>query len=59
MSGSPNLVIAKYNADAEYNKVEGVDVGRFPTLAFYPKNDKKGFLYTGKRDVESFAAWLI
>ena len=45
MSGSPNLVIAKYNADAEYNKVEGVDVVRFPTLAFYPKNDKKGYLY--------------
>ena len=51
-----NVVIAKF--DATVNEAEGVEVRGYPTLIFYPKDNKEGITYEGDRDVESFKAWL-
>jgi len=51
-----NLVIAKF--DATVNEAEGVEIRGYPTLIFYPKDNKEGITYEGDRDVESFKAWL-
>uniref|UniRef100_A0A7S3CQC5 Protein disulfide-isomerase n=1 Tax=Strombidium rassoulzadegani TaxID=1082188 RepID=A0A7S3CQC5_9SPIT len=51
-----DLVIAKFDATA--NEAEGVNVKGFPTLVFYPKDNKAGVSYDGDRDLESFVSWL-
>jgi protein disulfide-isomerase A1 len=56
MAQYPNLVIGKFDATA--NEAEGVEVRGYPTLIFYPKDNKAGISYDGDRDVESFTAWL-
>lgn len=51
------LVIAKIDATA--NDVEGVDVEGFPTIKFWPADQKDEPLdYDGDRDEESIVAWL-
>ena len=55
-AGASNLVIGKF--DATVNEAEGVEVRGYPTLIFYPKDNKEGITYEGDRDVESFKAWL-
>lgn len=52
----PNLVIAKFDSTA--NEAEGVEVRGYPTLIFYPKNNKAGVNYDGERDLEAFRKWL-
>lgn len=56
MSNYPNLVIGKFDATA--NEAEGVEIRGYPTLIFYPKDNKEGISYDGERDVASFEAWL-
>ena len=56
MSEHKNLVIGKFDATA--NEAEGVEVRGYPTLIFYPKDNKEGISYDGDRDVEAFIAWL-
>jgi len=56
MAQYSNLVIGKFDATA--NEAEGVEVRGYPTLIFYPKDNKAGVSYDGERDVESFTAWL-
>lgn len=56
MAEHKNLVIGKF--DATVNEAEGVEVRGYPTLIFYPKDNKEGITYEGDRDVESFKAWL-
>jgi len=51
-----DLVIGKFDATA--NEADGVEVRGYPTLIFYPKDNKAGVSYDGERDVESFTAWL-
>lgn len=51
-----DLVIGKF--DATVNEAEGVEVRGYPTLIFYPKDNKEGVTYEGDRDVESMKAWL-
>jgi len=51
-----NLVIAKFDATA--NEAEGVEIRGYPTLKFYPKDNKDGIDYDGERDLESFKKWL-
>lgn len=38
LSGNSNVVLAK--VDATVNEIEGVAIEGFPTLKFYPANDK-------------------
>lgn len=51
-----DLVIAKFDATA--NEVNGVSIRGYPTLKFYPKNNKAGVDYDGDRDLEAFQSWL-
>ena len=44
--------------DATANEAEGVNIRGFPTLIFYPKDNKEGVEYDGDRDLESFKEWL-
>ena len=49
-------MIAKFDATA--NEADGVNVKGFPTLIFYPKDNKDGVTYEGDRDLDSFVSWL-
>jgi len=51
-----NIVIAKF--DATTNEADGVNIRGYPTLKFYPKDNKDGVDYSGERDLESFKKWL-
>lgn len=51
-----NLVIAKFDATA--NEAENVQIGGYPTLIFYPKDNKAGVTYDGDRDLEGFSKYL-
>lgn len=52
----PSVVIAKF--DATVNEAEGVQIKGYPTLTFYPRDNKKGITYEGERDLESLKKWL-
>ena len=51
-----NLVIAKM--DATNNEAEGIHISGYPTLMFFPKENKDGTYYTGDKDFESFKMYL-
>lgn len=51
-----DLVIAKFDATA--NEADGVEIRGYPTLKFYPKDNKDGVDYDGERDLDSFKKWL-
>lgn len=51
-----NLVIAKFDATA--NEADGVQVQGFPTIIFYPKDNKEGITYDGGRELDDFKKWL-
>ena len=51
-----DLLIAKFDATA--NEVEGLEIRGYPTLKFFPKDNKAGVDYDGERDLESFKKWL-
>ena len=52
----PDLVIAKFDATA--NEAAGVAIRGYPTLKFYPKNNKAGVDFDGERDLASIQKWL-
>lgn len=51
-----DLIIAKF--DATTNEVAGLDIRGFPTLKFYPKDNKEGIDYDGDRNLDDFKGWL-
>jgi len=51
-----DLVIAKF--DATMNEVAGLEVRGYPTLKFYPKDNKAGVDYSGDREIDDFKAWF-
>jgi len=57
MSEHKDLVIGKF--DATVNEAEGVEIRGYPTLIFYPKDNKEGISYDGERDVEAMKSWLL
>lgn len=57
IAGNSNIVIAKL--DSTLNEVEGVSVRGFPTLKFYPGNDKSNPIdFEGERTTEGILKWL-
>ena len=56
VAGNEDLVIAKFDATA--NEAAGVSIKGYPTLKFYPKDNKSGIDFSGDRDLESFKKWL-
>ena len=51
-----DLVIAKF--DATTNEAEGVNVRGYPTLIWYPKDNKAGVNYEGDRDLAGLKSYL-
>jgi protein disulfide-isomerase A1 len=51
-----NLVIAKMDSTA--NEAEGVEVRGYPTLIFYPRDNKAGVNFDGDRTLEPLKKWL-
>lgn len=51
-----DLVIAKFDATA--NEVAGLEVRGYPTLKYYPKDNKAGVDYAGDRELDDFKKWL-
>lgn len=52
----PDLIIAKFDATA--NEADGVEIRGYPTLIFYPKDNKAGVDYSGERELQNFKDWL-
>lgn len=55
-AGEPDVVIGKF--DATLNEADGVEIQGYPTLMWYPKDNKAGVTYDGERDLESFKKWI-
>jgi len=53
---NPDVVIAKFDATA--NEADGVEVKGYPTLIFYPKDNKDGVTFDGDRELEPLKKWL-
>merc|ERR1712006_69508 len=51
-----DLVIAKFDATA--NEASGVSVQGFPTLIWYPKDNKAGESYSGERDLAALSQFV-
>jgi protein disulfide-isomerase A1 len=55
---SPHVVIAK--VDATSNALpDGIDIAGFPTLIFYPADNKKGIPYEEDRDLDSLKDFVM
>jgi len=57
-ASEPDVVIAKLDATAEKKKGEQYGVTGYPTLKWFPKDDKKGQDYDGGRDLGAFITFL-
>ena len=51
-----DLVIAKMNYVD--NEVAGLHVRQYPTIKFYPKDNKQGVLYEADKTLQDFKNWL-
>lgn len=56
VSDIEDLVIAKF--DATVNEVTGLAIKGYPTLKWYPKDDKSGDDYEGERELDGFKSFL-
>jgi len=57
-ASEPDVVIAKLDATAEKKKAEEYGVSGYPTLKWFPKDNKKGKDYDGGRDLGAFITYL-
>ncbi|OIW07023.1 hypothetical protein TanjilG_02657 [Lupinus angustifolius] len=53
-----DVVIANLDADKYRDFAEKYGVSGFPTLKFFPKNNKAGDAYEGGRDLDDFVAFI-
>jgi protein disulfide-isomerase A1 len=57
LKNNKNVVITKIDSTA--NEVDGVEIKGFPTLKFYPGNDKANPVdYEGERTAAGIISWL-
>eukprot|EP01112_Ceratiomyxa_fruticulosa_P017524 TRINITY_DN5472_c0_g1_i3.p1 TRINITY_DN5472_c0_g1~~TRINITY_DN5472_c0_g1_i3.p1 ORF type:complete len:354 (-),score=91.55 TRINITY_DN5472_c0_g1_i3:75-1136(-) len=54
----PNVVIANLDADAHKDLASRFEVTGFPTIKWFPKDNKAGEKYEGPRDIESFVNFI-
>lgn len=54
----PNCVVAKVDADAEKDLGSKYGVSGFPTIKFFPKDNKEGEEYSGGREKQDFIDFL-
>jgi len=57
-ASEPDVVIAKLDATVEKKKAEEFKVSGYPTLKWFPKDDKTGKDYDGGRDLPAFISYL-
>eukprot|EP01113_Clastostelium_recurvatum_P029134 TRINITY_DN3516_c0_g1_i1.p1 TRINITY_DN3516_c0_g1~~TRINITY_DN3516_c0_g1_i1.p1 ORF type:complete len:373 (-),score=133.28 TRINITY_DN3516_c0_g1_i1:82-1167(-) len=57
-AGEPNVVVASVDADKYKDLGSRFGVTGFPTIKFFPKDNKEGDKYDGPRDIESFVTFL-
>jgi protein disulfide-isomerase A1 len=55
---APNVVIAKIDATAN-SLPDGLEIGGFPTLIFFPADNKEGIPYNADRDLETLREFVI
>jgi len=55
---APNVVIAKIDATAN-SLPDGIDISGFPTLIFYPADNKQGIPYNEDRDLETLKTFVV
>lgn len=53
---NPNIVISK--CDATANEIEGIPIQGFPTLKFFPANNKTPVDFSGDRTEEGILNYL-
>ncbi|XP_057808925.1 protein disulfide isomerase-like 2-2 [Salvia miltiorrhiza] len=53
-----DVVIANLDADAHKDLAEKYGISYFPTLKFFPKNNKAGEDYDGDRDLDNFVTFI-
>lgn len=53
---NPNIVLAKIDATA--NEIEGIPIQGFPTLKFFPANNKTPVDFSGERNEEGIVKYL-
>ncbi|KAF5952148.1 hypothetical protein HYC85_010092 [Camellia sinensis] len=53
-----NVVIANLDADTHKDLANKYDVSGYPTLKFFPKNNKAGEDYEGGQDLDDFVAFI-
>ena len=56
LASEPNLVIGEMDATA--NEVDGVNIQGFPTIKFYPANNKTPVDFSGDRTLDGFLGFL-
>jgi len=57
-AGDDHVAIAKIDCDAHKDLCAKYDVSGYPTLKFFPKDNKDGDRYDGARDVDSFITFI-
>jgi len=55
---APHVVIGKIDATANALP-DGIDITGFPTLIFFPADNKKGVLYDDDRDLDSLKEFVL
>jgi len=53
-----SVVIAKIDCDEHKDTCSSYDISGYPTLKWFPKNDKSGKLYEEGRDVDAFVNYI-
>jgi len=54
----PNVVVANLDADKHKDLAGKYQVSGFPTIIFFPKDNKEGVKYEGPRDIDAFVSYL-
>jgi len=54
----PDVVIANIDADAHKEIAGRFEVTGFPTIKWFPKNNKEGERYDGPRDIDAFISFI-
>jgi len=54
----PSVVVASLDADAHKDLASRFEVTGFPTIKWFPKNNKDGEKYDGPRDIDAFVTFI-
>jgi protein disulfide-isomerase-like protein len=57
-AGDDHVVVAKIDCDAQKEKCGAYDVSGYPTLKWFPKDNKEGEKYEGARDIDAFVTFI-